>query len=551
MNFKSSLLLVALCVITFCSCTNKEEAAKPGMQNLIPKPVSVTVTNDFFTLTKETAIYVQSESSNDLQVAQWFSDKLKPATGFDLHSSLSKEAPKSGGIYLVLADNDTALGTEGYVLTITKDMIKIAANKSAGWFYGLQTVRQLLPANVEQSKVQKDAWEIATGTIWDYPDYAYRGSMLDVARHFFSVEDVKRYIDLIATYKMNMLHLHLSDDQGWRIEIKSWPNLTKIGGSTEVGGGEGGFYTQEQYKDIVKYAQARFITIIPEIDMPGHTNAALASYKELHSKDSMTTTLQANSELHKDDDTAINLYTGTEVGFSSLRTHKPITYKFIDDVIGELAAITPGPWIHIGGDESHSTSKEDYIPFMSRVQEMVIAHGKQVIGWDEIALSTIQPNTVAQFWADAENSKQAVIKGAKIIMSPAKKAYLDMQYDSTTRLGLHWAAYIEVDSAYNWDPANYADGITRKDILGVEAALWSETITNMKDIEYMVFPRLPGYAEIGWSPVAGRNWDEYKVRLGNQAARFKALGISGTRLRHMWNRPLRYSPGYPGSHTFT
>lgn len=226
---------------------------------------------------------------------------------------------------------------------------------------------------------------------------------------------------MIATYKLNVLHLHLSDDQGWRIEIKSWPNLTTIGGSTQVGGGKGGFYTQEQYKDIVKYAQDRFITVIPEIDMPGHTNAALASYKELHSSEVTAGSLQANPERSRKD-TAINLYTGTEVGFSTLRTHKAITYKFVDDVIRELAEITPGPWIHIGGDESHSTSKEDYIPFVSRVQEIVIAHGKQVIGWDEIALSTIQPNTVAQFWADAENSKQAVIKGAKIIMSPAKKS---------------------------------------------------------------------------------------------------------------------------------
>jgi len=525
MNFKSKLSLIVIFLAVLVSCKETATEQKSTMQNLIPKPVSVTATNEFFALTKETAIYVQSDSANDLQVAQWFADKLKPAAGFDLKVSLSKDDLKAGGIYLVHAANDTALGNEGYELVIAKDMIKITASKPAGWFYALQTIRQLLPADIEQSTVQQASWVIATGTIRDYPEYPYRGSMLDVARHFFSVEDVKRYIDLIAAYKMNILHLHLSDDQGWRIEIKSWPNLTKIGGSTEVGGGAGGFYTQEQYRDIVKYAQDRFVTIVPEIDMPGHTNAALASYKELHSIDSTVAGLQANAELHKSEDTAINLYTGTEVGFSSLRTKKPITYKFIDDVIRELAAITPGPWIHIGGDESHATKKEDYIPFMSRVQEMVIAHGKQVIGWDEIALSAIQPNTVVQFWADAENSKLAVSKGARVIMSPAKKAYLDMQYDSTTRLGLHWAAYIEVDSAYIWDPANYADSITRNNILGVEAALWSETITNMEDIEYMVFPRLPGYAEIAWSPVAGRNWDEYKVRLGNHAARFKAMGI--------------------------
>jgi hexosaminidase len=519
MNFRSYLLPVVAFFSALVSCKHQEMSQKSTMANLIPKPVSVTVTNDFFTLTKETKIFVLGDSASDLRVAQWFADKLKPATGFDLNVALSKEEPKAGGIYLVHAANDAALGNEGYELVISKDLIKIAANKPAGWFYALQTIRQLLPADVEQSTVQQASWQIATGTIRDYPEYVYRGSMLDVARHFFSVDDVKRYIDLISTYKMNILHLHLSDDQGWRIEIKSWPNLTRVGGSTEVGGGAGGFYTLEQYKDIVKYAQDRFITIVPEIDMPGHTNAALASYEELHS----TADLRSNSERPKD--TAINLYTGTEVGFSSLRTHQPVTYKFIDDVIRELAAITPGPWIHIGGDESHATSKEDYIPFMSRVQQMVIAHGKQVIGWDEIALATIQPNTVVQFWADAENSKMAVSKGAKVIMSPAKKAYLDMQYDSTTKLGLHWAAYIEVDSAYLWDPANYADSIKRNNVLGVEAALWTETITDMEDIEYMVFPRLPGYAEIAWSPVSGRNWDEYKVRLGNQAVRFKAMGI--------------------------
>ena len=524
MSCKSKPLLIVLIMATLISCNNQKEPAKSTISNLIPKPVSVQATGDVFAITNETGIYVQSQSAEDLHAGRWLADKLKPATGFNIKVSLTAGTPPAGNIHLMYAA-DSILGKEGYELTITKEMVKIAANKPAGWFYGIQTIRQLLPAKAELFSVQQGPWEIATGTIRDYPEYAYRGSMLDVARHFFSVDDVKRYIDLISTYKMNMLHLHLSDDQGWRIEIKSWPNLALVGGSTQVGGGKGGFYTQEQYKHIVKYAQDRFITVIPEIDMPGHTNAALASYKELYSSKPAAALLKADAELSRKD-TDIDLYTGTEVGFSTLRTRKAITYKFVDDVIRELAEITPGPWIHIGGDESHSTSKEDYIPFVSRVQEIVIAHGKQVIGWDEIALSTIQPNTVAQFWADAENSRQAVIKGAKIIMSPAKKAYLDMQYDSTTKLGLHWAAYIEVDSAYIWDPANYAVGITRKDILGVEAALWSETITNMDDIEYMAFPRLPGYAEIGWSPVTDRNWDEYKVRLGNHGLRFNAMGIN-------------------------
>jgi hexosaminidase len=350
--------------------------------------------------------------------------------------------------------------------------------------------------------------EIATGTIRDFPEYAYRGAMLDVARHFFSVEDVKRFIDFLAAYKMNALHLGLSNDQGWRIEIKSWPKLAEIGGSTEVGGGEGGFYTQEQYSEIVKYAQERNITIIPEIDMPGHTNAALASYPELNCNGKAT-----------------QLYTGIEVGFSTLCTNKEITYQFIDDVIRELAAITPGPYFHIGGDESHVTPMEDYIPFVNRVQEIVLKHGKKVIGWDEIANATPVEGSTIQFWDNIKNATMGMEKGAKVLISPASKAYLDMKYDSTTTLGLKWAGYIEVDHGYKWNPTELVPGLTKEKILGIEAALWTETITNIDELEYMVFPRLPGYAEIGWTAPAARNWDEYKLRLAQHGKRFEAMEI--------------------------
>ena len=292
-------------------------------------------------------------------------------------------------------------------------------------------------------------------------------------------------------------------------EIKSWPNLTAHGGKTEVGGGEGGYYTQEQYADLVKFAQARYITIIPEIDMPGHTNAALASYAELNENGKAT-----------------ELYTGTEVGFSTLATKKEVTYKFIDDVIRELAALTPGEYLHIGGDESHATKLEDYIPFMNRVQDMVIAHGKKVLAWDEVALATLKPNTVVQYWAKAENAIKGVAQGAKVLMSPAKNAYIDMQYDSTSTYGLHWAAYIEVDKGYNWDPANLVPEIKKENIIGIEAPLWSETVGARQEAEYLLFPRLLGYAEIGWTPANLRSWDNYKTRLANHGERMKAMNIS-------------------------
>jgi len=476
--------------------------------SVIPKPVSVIAAPGTFTLTENSAVIVSAESAELMQIGKYLANKLNPATGFGMAVIPSNGNQSAGNISLSLSSGDAQLGEEGYQLTINNESVNLTANKPAGLFNGIQTIRQLFPGKVEMASKQDGPWEIPAGTIRDYPEYSYRGVMLDVARHFFQIDDVKQYIDLMAAYKMNVMHLHLADDQGWRIEIKKWPKLTEIGGTTQVGGGKGGFYTQEQYADIVKYAAERYITVIPEIDMPGHTNAALASYPELNCNGIAT-----------------ELYTGTKVGFSTICTSKEVTYQFIKDVFTELAAITPGPYLHIGGDESHVTKIEDYIPFVNRVQDIVSGIGKQVIGWDEIALSTLKTNTFVHFWAKAENALKGVKQGAKVVMSPAANAYLDMQYDKTTKLGLHWAGYIEVDKGYNWDPATLVPGIGKENILGIEAPLWSETVTNLNELEYMVFPRLPGYAEIGWSSPSARNWDEYKTRLGRHDVRFKALQI--------------------------
>ena len=507
-NSAIAALIIIIMLVIQMSCKAKIPSDL-SKESIIPKPVSITATGGYFALKAGTDIYIQGESDELKQIGQYLADRLKPSTGFGLEVKSTSKALRSGNIYLAMSGADVKLGDEGYELSITKKMVKLAANNPAGLFRGIQTIRQILPANIELTTKQDMPWKIATGTIIDYPVYSYRGAMLDVARHFFGVNDVKRFIDFLACYKMNVLHLHLSDDQGWRIEIKSWPDLAMHGGSTQVGGGKGGYYTQEQYADIVKYAKERYITVVPEIDMPGHTNAAQASYAELNCNGKAT-----------------ELYTGTRVGFSTLCTDKEVTYKFIDDVVRELAAITPGPYIHIGGDESHVTKVEDYIPFINKVQDIVSTYGKQVIGWDEIALASLKDNSVAQHWDNVKNANIAVSQGAKIIMSPAIKAYLDMQYDSTTTLGLHWAAYIEVDSAYIWDPATLVPGVGKENILGIEAPLWTETITNMDEMEYMIFPRLPGYAVIGWAPSLTRNWDEYKERLGKHGDRFKVMNIN-------------------------
>lgn len=504
-----SLSIVLFAGIVLVSC-NEHISMDLAKENLIPKPVSLTATGSSFEWTKNTQIHVQAGKAESKQIAVYLSDLIAPATGFKPKVKELISPLGSRGISLILNDEKSSLGEEAYELTIDSRKITLEAFKPAGLFRGIQTIRQLLPAQIEADSIQETAWLIASGSIKDYPQYTYRGAMLDVVRHFFSVEDVKQYIDYLAAYKMNVLHLHLSDDQGWRIEIKSWPKLTEIGGSTQVGGDKGGFYTQEEYQEIVKYAQQRYITIVPEIDMPGHTNAALASYAKLNS----------NGKARK-------LYIGTKVGFSSLATNKEVTYQFIDDVIRELVAITPGEYIHIGGDESNATKKKDYIKFINRVQEIVHAHHKKMIGWADVAAASLNESSVAQFWQTKPvNALKAVKQNLKIIMSPASRAYMDMQYDSISPLGLHWAGYLEVDKAYNWTLESEVKGINKDDILGIEAPLWAETIETIDDIEYLVFPRLLGYAELGWSPDANNSWNEYKVRLGKQKERFEMMNIN-------------------------
>ncbi|NDV44414.1 family 20 glycosylhydrolase [Flagellimonas sediminis] len=476
---------------------------------LIPKPIKTIATNSAFGLDSATVIYTSTIDPEFEKVGKFLSEKIKGKTGLELAVNSSLDETTGRMIYINQSDSTDLETPESYQLYIKKDSILLNAKTAAGAFRGIQTLRQLIPEKSNDTLTDHPLWVIPSGKIIDAPKFVHRGAMLDVARHFFIMDEVKKYMDILAYYKFNTLHLHLSDDQGWRIEIKSWPKLTEVGGATEVGGGKGGFYTQEEYKELVQYAAERYITIIPEIDMPGHTNAASFSYPFLNGNGKK-----------------LEAYTGTHVGFSTFDARKDTVYSFLDDVIGEIAAMTPGPYFHMGGDESHSTKKSDYIHFVEKVEKIVQKHGKTMIGWNEIAQAKIDPSSIAQLWNEPHNAIRAAENGSKIILSPAVKVYLDMQYDSLTKLGLHWAAYIPVDEGYNWDPETYVEGLPKESILGIEAPLWSETISNSAELEYLAFPRIVGVAELGWSTSENLNWDDYKVRLAQQAPYLKAMNIN-------------------------
>ncbi|WP_214411707.1 beta-N-acetylhexosaminidase [Sphaerisporangium fuscum] len=489
-------------------------ATAASMSDVVPAPASVRPdSGTTYTLGPDARVLTEPGSAPAAGVGAYLAGILRRSTGYALPVAPAPSGTPASGVSLLLTGADPSVGDQGYQLDVTASAVVIRARTGAGLFNGVQTLRQLLPPRIESATVGPGPWTVPGGRIVDHPRFGYRGAMLDVARHFHPAGTVKRYIDRIALYKINYLHLHLSDDQGWRIALDARPRLAAYGGSTQVGGGSGGYYTKAEYQDLVAYAAQRYVTIVPEIDMPGHTNAALASYAELNC-----------------DGVAPPLYTGTDVGFSSLCTSKESTYTFVKDVLTELAAITPGPYLHIGGDEAHATSPAQYAAFVNRVQPMVAGAGKTVMGWHQIGAAAVDhsPGRVAQYWGTTTSDSQvstAVSRGAKVVLSPANRAYLDMKYTSSTTLGQDWAGYVEVRTAYDWNPGSYLRGVPSSAVLGVEAPLWTETIVTEDDIEYMAFPRLPAIAELGWSPWSTHGWDAFRRRLAAQGPRWDVMGI--------------------------
>jgi hexosaminidase len=501
--------LLALALPLTAAPAPSPAAPATTLGSVIPAPVEVHPGGPAFRLTEGTVIEAPATART---VALRLAEALRPATGYRL--PIVARAPRGTPVISLAtgAAVGARLGGEGYRLGVRANEVDLRANSNAGLFAGVQTLRQLLPAAIDASTPRHVRWTVPGGDIVDYPRFAYRGAMLDEARHFHSPDEIKRYIDEISRFKVNYLHLHLADDQGWRIQIDSWPRLAQVGGApgTGVDGVGGGYLTKAQYRDLVRYAAGRYITIVPEIDMPGHVNAAQVAYPELTC-----------------DGVAPPPRTDTDVGYSSLCIGKEVTYRFVEDVIRELAAMTPGPYLHIGGDEAQATTPADYLTFEKRVLPLVAKYGKTAYGWNEIAAAPAARKAVAQYWGlDTSNATlaAAVKQGTRVVMSPANLAYLDQKYNPETPIGLDWAGYIEVRTAYDWDPGTRLSDVPAAAVLGVEAPLWSETLRKMADIEFLAFPRLAAIAELGWS--RSHDWNAFRSRLGSYGPRWDAQGVN-------------------------
>lgn len=528
-----ALLLVAAAVVaSACACGSPEQNGV-AVTGIVPAPASFDLRDAApFRLTEDSRIVARGTGA--AAVAETFAARVRAATGFEL--PVVDGEPAASDLAFVVAGGEAPGGAaEGYTLASGDDGVRIGADTAEGLFRGTQSLRQLLPAEIERADAASPpvgGWTVPAASVADAPRFAYRGVMLDVARHFFPVEDVLELIDRIALLKLDVLHLHLTDDQGWRLEIDSWPELTGVGAATSVGGDGGGFYTKDDYRRIVAYAAERFVTIVPEVDLPGHTNAALSAYPELTC-----------------DGVAPSPYEGIEVGFSSLcaaAERAAATDRFLADVTREVAELTPGPWLHLGGDESLATSSEDYLDLVRRITAAGAATGKTIIGWHEMGASAeLPPGTVGQYWSFVEPQAEAaglarsfVEQGGRVIMSPADVAYLDMQYVDDPQgplggaLGQDWAkGPTTIEEAYLWDPAAIVPGVGEREVLGVEAPVWTETLSAMSEVEFMLFPRIAAIAEVGWSPAGPRDVDGFFERVASLGGHLDALGVEYYRLR--------------------
>ncbi len=538
MKTKFSITGVLLCLMAATAFANDTNPLA-----IIPWPQKVTLESGVFKLTSDTRVYVDSASQ---QTAGFLTERLRQSTGypFKTHTKYLSHKADKGCIWLTTQGANTNLGPEGYELTVTPDAVELRAPTQAGLFYGVQTLLQLLPPQIFSSSVVQDVeWQMPCVRIEDWPRFKWRGFMLDVARHFYNKEEVERILDAMALQKLNRFHWHLTDDQGWRIEIKKYPRLTEIGAwrasvgfglasnsTTAYGpdGRYGGFYTPSDIREVVKYAAARHITIVPEIEMPGHATAALAAYPQFSCTGGPFT---------------IPLKGGVFNGIYNPANEQ--TFKFLDNVLAEVFQLFPGKYVHLGGDEvrpetwkncpacqalikREGLTNEDQLQswFMKRVEKFVNAHGRTMVGWSEILKGGLASNAVVMDWIGGAD--EAASSGHDVVMTPTKFCYFDY-YQSTNRAAEPRAigGFLPLEKVYSLEPipANLPEQYVHH-ILGAQGNLWTEYIPNLHYAEYMIFPRLTALAEVDWSPESARNFDDFNRRLQVEFQRFNELGIN-------------------------
>ncbi len=522
---RNTLLTISLAAFAFVftQCTS-DIKQKPEEAALIPIPQEISLTDNYFKLSPQTTIGLDKSNQELVSIAELFNQKASPALGYSL------EIKDNGKIQLSLVD-DSSLGNEGYHLNVNKGKIELQANKPAGLFYGMQTLLQMLPKEVKNKEIQKDIeWTIQCGEITDKPQYPWRGLMLDVSRHWFTKEEVMRYIDELAEYKMNVFHWHLTDDQGWRIEIKSYPQLAKVGAwrAKRVGQwwhrerqlpGEkatyGGFYTHEDIKEVIAYAKKRYVRVIPEIDVPGHSLSTLVAYPELACFNAPKTVNVGNKFYGEDENT--------------LCAGKEETFEFLDKVFTEVASLFPDEYIHIGGDEcfkgfwhkcplcqkrmkAENLKDEHELQsyFIHRLEKMLQSKGKKLIGWDEISEGGLAPDATVMSWRGMEGGIKAAKANHHVIMTPTQHCYLDL-WQGEPSVEPDTYSMCRLSDSYKFNPT--PDGVPAEMVLGGQGNLWTESVPTFRQAEYMAWPRGWALAEVLWTGPKKADWNKFWPRV--------------------------------------
>ena len=540
---KNTLLALSMAVAMtglFTQCQSSRNNQQTEQTALIPIPQTVTYAETAFKISQGTTIGLESSSAELLSIADYFNHKVNPALGYSL------EVKEQGDIQFSLINNPD-LGNEGYHLKVEKRQITIEANQPAGIFYGVQTLLQMLPKEIRSQQVQHDVeWAIAGADITDKPQFPWRGLMLDVSRHWFTKEEVMRFIDELAEYKMNVFHWHLTDDQGWRIEIKSLPNLTAKGAWRAKRVGQwwqrepqqpdeeatyGGYYTQEDIKDVLAYAKQRYVRVIPEIDVPGHSLATLVAYPELACMKAPKYVNVGNKFYGEDENT--------------LCAGKEETFEFLDKVFTEVAALFPDEYIHVGGDECfkgfwhkcprcQARMKAENLKDENELQSYVIhrlesilkAKGKKLIGWDEILEGGLAPDATVMSWRGMEGGIKATKANHHVIMTPTQHCYLDL-WQGEPSVEPDTYSMCRLSDSYRFNPV--PDSVPAEMVLGGQGNLWSESVPTFRHAEYMTWPRGWALAEVLWSGPAKTDWDEFWPRVEKHFERADVAGINYAR----------------------